>query len=97
VDFVFLAPRRDPKVERASFDPAAWQGATGKAITQTVRTLVDGIRQGQYFVLPDGYCDHCEFAAACRRFHGPTWWRAHMSPQAKLLRRLRKVKVGGEK
>lgn len=97
VDFVFLAPRREPTVERTSFDPAAWKGATGKTIAQTVRTLVDGIRQGRYFLLPDGYCDHCEFAAACRRFHGPTWWRAHISPQAKLLRRIRKTKVDGEK
>jgi len=93
VDFVFLAPRWETTVERVSFDPAAWKGTTGKTIAQTVRTLVDGIRQGQYFVLPDGYCDHCEFAAACRRFHGPTWWRAHTAPAARALRRMRKVKV----
>ncbi len=97
VDFVFLAPRREMAVERASFEPAAWQGATGKAIAQTVRTLVDGIRQGQYFVLPEErYCGHCEFAAACRRFHGPTWWRAYISPEAKQMRRIRKVKVSDE-
>ncbi len=97
VDFVFLAPRWETTVERASFDPAAWKGTTGRTIAETVRTLVDGIRQGQYFVLPDEkYCSHCEFAAACRRFHGPTWWRAHIAPSARVLRRLRKVKVSDE-
>lgn len=96
VDFVFLARRWDTTVERASFDPAAWTGPAGRAITQTVRTLVDGIRDGRYFVLPDGYCDHCEFAAACRRFHGPTWWRAYTAPAARDLRRLRRQKVSDE-
>ena len=99
VDFVFLAPRWEMPVKRASFDPAAWKAATGQAIAQTVRTLVDGIRQGRYFVLPEEkYCSHCEFAAACRRFHGPTWWRAYTAPAARTLRRIRKVKIekGGE-
>jgi ATP-dependent helicase/nuclease subunit B len=94
VDFVFLAPRQAATVERASFDPAAWKGATGQTIAQTVRTLVDGIRHGRYFVLPEEkYCSHCEFAAACRRFHGPTWWRAYTEPAARALKRLRKVKI----
>jgi ATP-dependent helicase/nuclease subunit B len=99
VDFVFLAPRGEKTVERASFDPAVLKGEAGKAIAQTVRTLVGGIRQGQYFVLPeDAHCSRCEFTAACRRLHGPTWWRAYIAPQAKQLRHLRKVKVdGGEK
>jgi ATP-dependent helicase/nuclease subunit B len=99
VDFVFLAPRGEKTVERASFDPAVLKGEAGRAIAQTVRTLVGGIRQGQYFVLPeDAHCSRCEFTAACRRLHGPTWWRAYIAPQAKQLRHLRKVKVdGGEK
>ncbi len=96
VEFVFLAPRWETKVERASFAPGAWTGPAGRAITQTVLTLVDGIRDGRYFVLPDGYCDHCAFAPACRRFHGPTWWRAHTAPAARALRRLRKQKVSDE-
>jgi ATP-dependent helicase/nuclease subunit B len=94
VEFVFLAPRWEAPVERASFDPSVWTDTAGRAIAQTLRLLIEGIRGGQYFVLPDGYCDHCEFAAACRRFHGPTWWRAHISPQAKRLRHLRKQKAG---
>jgi ATP-dependent helicase/nuclease subunit B len=95
VDFVFLAPRGEKTVERASFDPAVLKGEAGKAIAQTVRTLVGGIRQGQYFVLPeDAHCSRCEFTAACRRLHGPTWWRAYIAPQARQLRQLRKQKAG---
>jgi len=95
VDFVFLAPRRSVIVERASFDSAVLQGTAGQTIAQTVRTLVDGIRQGRYFVLPEeNYCSHCEFAAACRRFHGPTWWRAFTAPAARALKRIRKVTIG---
>ena len=93
VEFIFLAPRWDAPVGRASFDPSVWAETAGRAIAQTLRTLIEGIRNGQYFVLPDGYCDHCEFAAACRRFHGPTWWRAHTAPAARRLRQLRKQKV----
>lgn len=96
VELVFLARRWETKVERASFDPAEWTGPAGRTIAQTVRTLVDGIRDGRYFVLPDGYCDHCEFAGACRRFHGPTWWRAHTAPAARTLRGLRRQKVSDE-
>jgi ATP-dependent helicase/nuclease subunit B len=94
VDFVFLAPRGKKTVERASFDPAVLTGEAGKAIARTVRTLVGGIKQGQYFVLPeDTHCSRCEFTAACRRLHGPTWWRAYLAPQAKQLRQIRKQKV----
>jgi ATP-dependent helicase/nuclease subunit B len=93
VEFVFLAPRWENPVGRASFDPSVWTEPAGRTIAQTVRTLIEGIRSGQYFVLPDGYCDHCEFTAACRRFHGPTWWRAHTAPAARRLRHLRKQKV----
>ncbi|MSR23662.1 MAG: hypothetical protein EXR96_01020 [Nitrospiraceae bacterium] len=93
VEFMFLAPRWENQVGRASFNPSVWAETAGRTIAQTLRTLIEGIRSGQYFVLPDGYCDHCEFTAACRRFHGPTWWRAHTAPAARRLRHLRKQKV----
>lgn len=93
VDLVFLAPRWDPPVARSSFASSVWAEPAGRLLAQTLQTLIEGVRAGNYFILPDGYCDRCEFSAACRRFHGPTWWRAHISPQAKRLRRLRKQKV----
>jgi ATP-dependent helicase/nuclease subunit B len=97
VDLVFLAPRWDPPVARSSFAAALWAEPAGRLLVQTLQTLIEGVRAGSYFILPDGYCDRCEFAAACRRFHGPTWWRAHISPQAKRLRQLRKQKVSKDR
>jgi ATP-dependent helicase/nuclease subunit B len=93
VEFLFLAPRWEKTVDRCRFDSAAWRESAGVQLRKTLQTLLDGIRTGRYFILPNGYCDHCEFSAACRRFHGPTWWRAHSAPPAKQLRQLRKQKV----
>lgn len=93
VDFVFLAPRWDPPVARSSFAASVWAEPAGRLLAQTLGTLIEGVREGNYFILPDGYCDRCEFASACRRFHGPTWWRAHIAAPAKALRRLRRQKV----
>ena len=93
VEFVFLAPHREPVVTRSRFEASSWQAETGQKLKRTVQTLLEGVEAGQYFILPDGYCDHCEFTAACRRYHGPTWWRAHSSAPARRLRQLRKQKV----
>lgn len=93
VDLLFLMRRPAPQVERVRFAASAWRGPAGGLLVKTVRTILDGVREGRYFIVPDGYCDHCEFSAACRRFHGPTWWRAHSSPASKSLRQLRKQKV----
>ncbi|MGH7233131.1 MAG: PD-(D/E)XK nuclease family protein, partial [Nitrospiraceae bacterium] len=95
VEFRFLAPRWERIVERSRFDSAGWRAPDGQ-VRETVRHLLDGVRSGRFFILPDTYCDFCEYSAACRRFHGPTWWRAHSSAPAKALRRLRKQKVTGE-
>ena len=96
VELAFLMRKPSPQVERARFDSSAWNGPAGGLLKKTVQTIVGGIREGQYAILPDGYCDHCEFSAACRRFHGPTWWRAYSSPPTRLLRQLRKQKVSKE-
>lgn len=90
VAFVFLAPRWTPPVQRSSFEAAHWTGETGAMLTDTLRTLLDGIRAGEFVILPDGYCDHCDFATVCRRLHGATWWRARRAETAQRLRGLRK-------
>lgn len=93
VEFLFLAPRWQPPVGRAQFDATAWRGSARQQLRETFRILLDGIRKGRYFIVPGNYCDHCDVATACRRFHGPTWWRAHRATHAKQLRLLRKQKV----
>ena len=96
VDLAFLIRKPSPQIERARFDADAWDGPAAGLMKKTLEAVVDGIREGRHLILPDGYCDHCEFSACCRRFHGPTWWRAHSSPPAKLLRQLRKQRVKSE-
>lgn len=96
VEFLFLAPGWDQAVERRSFEAVAWQGPAGPQLRHTLSRLLSGIKAGQYVVVPDGYCDHCDYATACRRFHGPTWWRAYRSAPARELRLLRKHKANDE-
>jgi ATP-dependent helicase/nuclease subunit B len=93
VDFRFLAPQWDPSIDRASFESAVWNGPIGRQIAGTLSTLLDGIRAGRYFILPDTYCDYCDFDTACRRLHGPTGTRARRAAAPRALRLLRKQKA----
>ncbi|MCP9448271.1 MAG: exodeoxyribonuclease V subunit gamma, partial [Nitrospira sp.] len=77
VQFFFLAPQWVPSISRSTFERPSWSSDTGLLIRKTLSTLIDGIRTGRFFILPDGYCDRCLYRPACRREHGPTWWRAH--------------------
>ncbi|MBH0194200.1 MAG: hypothetical protein HP494_01060 [Nitrospira sp.] len=83
VHFVYLAPRWDPPIARSIFERASLSGKTGAIITQTIRTLVQGIARQEFFILPDAYCDQCVFSAACRRYDSTAWWRSYRSPEAR--------------
>ena len=96
VQFLFLAPQWSPTISRSSFETMSWSSDTGALIQNTMRTLVDGIRTGRFFILPDGYCDSCDFRVACRREHAPTWWRAHRAAEPKTLKMLRTQKIADE-
>ncbi len=93
VDFLYLMPRATPGVERASFPASAWQGSAGPMLNETLQVLVEGVRDGRHVIVPDAYCARCDFSTVCRRTHQPSWWRAHRSSQAGLLRSLRSLKV----
>lgn len=93
VEFVFLAPRWSPRIDRSSFDTSLWVSSAGPMLRRTMQTLLHGIREGQFVIQPGPYCDHCEIAVACRLHHGPTWERAYQSHQAKTIRTMRKQEV----
>ncbi len=93
VDFLYLLPRVVPAVERTSFAASAWQGPSGPMLSRTMQVLLDGVRAGQHFIVPDAHCAHCEFSTACRRAHQPSWWRAYRSSPALRLREVRSQKV----
>jgi ATP-dependent helicase/nuclease subunit B len=96
VHLLFLAPQWKQPISRSTFDAGLWTGHTGDLIRQTLSTLIQGITRREFFILPDGYCDYCEFSGACRRHDAMAWWRSYRSPQARVLRRLRRQKVHDE-
>lgn len=94
VEFVYLLPQSLPAIESASFATSSWQGSSGPILSRTVQLLVDGIRSGRHFIVPDtAHCDHCEFSTACRKTHQPSLWRTRRSPLAGALRAVRFEKV----
>lgn len=94
VDFVYLLPQGEPAVERASFVTSAWQGPSGPLLSQALQTLLDGIRNGWHFIVPDtAHCRYCDYAILCRRTHQPSWWRAYRADHAKTLQQIRSQKV----
>lgn len=96
VQLLFLAPEWRQQISRSIFDAGLWTGYTGDMIRQTLKTLIQGIANGEFFILPDGYCDYCKFSGACRRHDTMAWWRSYRSPQARAMRKLRKQKVGDD-
>ena len=96
VQLLFLAPEWKQQISRSTFDAGLWTGPTGDMIRQALATLIQGIANREFFILPDGYCDYCEFSGACRRHDAMAWWRSYRSPQAKVLRKLRKQKINDE-
>ena len=96
VQLLFLAPQWKQPVTRSTFEAGLWTGHTGDMIRRTLSTLTQGIANREFFILPDGYCDYCEFSGACRRHDTIAWGRSHRSFQARALRKLRKQKVNDE-
>ena len=96
VQLLFLAPDWNQQISRSTFDAGLWTSHTGDMIRQTLSTLIQGIANREFFILPDSYCDYCEFSGACRRHDAMAWWRSYRSPQARAVRRLRKQKVSDE-
>ena len=96
VQFLFLAPEWKQPIFRSTFDAGIWTSHTGDIIRQTLSTLIQGIVNREFFILPDGYCDYCEFSSACRRHDAMTWWRSYRSPRARVLRKLRKQKANDD-
>lgn len=92
VQLLFLAPRWTPPVERSDYPADVWSSPSGDLVRRTLDHVLQGIRDGRFYILPDTYCQACDFRVACRREHQPTWWRSHRDADARNLRVLRTVK-----
>jgi ATP-dependent helicase/nuclease subunit B len=85
--FYFLAPHwPNGPVERTALTTVCGEG--------TVRVILEGVRDGRFFILPGDYCKHCEFSAACRRSHHPTKWREADDKHKHILEDVRRQKAG---
>jgi ATP-dependent helicase/nuclease subunit B len=96
VQFFYLAPHWPARIARRTFEAANRSPESGTLILRTITTLMEGIRDGRFFILPDTYCKTCDYRVACRREHQQTWWRAHRAPEAKSLRSIRSIKINDE-
>jgi ATP-dependent helicase/nuclease subunit B len=93
VELFFLAPRRTTPIARSTFDAEVWSGDAGVQLRKTLGRLISGIRNGRFFIMPDTYCETCEFRVACRKEHPPTQWRVSCAPESKELAALRSQQV----
>jgi ATP-dependent helicase/nuclease subunit B len=93
VQLVFLAPHRATPVVRSTFESNVWSSDTGARLRETLGQLMNGIRNGRFFIMPDTYCKTCEYRVACRREHMPTWWRASRAIEARELAALRRLEI----
>ncbi len=96
VQLFFLAPHWSTPIVRSTFESSVWSSDQGVRLRATINTLIEGIRAGRFFILPDSYCDTCDFRVSCRRDHTPTWWRAYRSSEPKQLKSLRAQTVRDE-
>ncbi|MEQ1796280.1 MAG: PD-(D/E)XK nuclease family protein [Nitrospira sp.] len=96
VQFMFLAPQWDSSIARSTFDAAMLAGEPGRKIQETLRQLITGLQAGRFFILPDTYCEHCEFRVICRREHQPSWWRSYRSAEVNALKSLRSQRLSEE-
>ncbi len=93
VQFLFLAPQWAATIVSSTFDAAVWSSGIGASIQHSMGLLIEGIRAGRYFILPDAYCENCEFRVVCRREHQPTWWRSYRAAEPKVLKAIRAIRV----
>lgn len=77
---------RDGLVERLPYRP---DPETAGRIGDTIASLVSGIEDGLFPMIPDRYCAWCNVAAACRRRHAPSRARAERDPRAARLAAIR--------
>ncbi|MGP0593939.1 PD-(D/E)XK nuclease family protein [Nitrospira sp. T9] len=96
VEFRFIRPLHPAPLTFSSFPSSIWATQTGDQLLRTIRRWIEGIRTGQFFILPGPYCRDCAWSVACRFQHHPSWVRAYGIPLAKEFRQGRKQRATHE-
>jgi len=80
-DFYYIAQRwADGPLVRAPYDRQGLSDKLGFATKETIAYLVNGVRQGRFFIQRGEYCGRCDVATICRKNHPPSLWRAENDP-----------------
>jgi len=93
VQLFFLAPNWATPVVRSTFETEVWSTDNGTLLRNTLGQLMNGIKNGRFFIMPGTYCKTCEYRVACRREHMPTWWRASRAMEGRELAALRTLRL----
>jgi ATP-dependent helicase/nuclease subunit B len=96
VEFRYIRLLNSEPLGFTSFASSIWDTAAGDQLLGTIHRWVQGIRAGQFFVLPGTYCRGCHWSVSCRSQHHPSWVRAYGLPMAKEFRQLRKQRAKHE-
>ncbi len=75
----YVVTTREPSEEQG-FAPVAFSADTrdhaASQLETLMTTLIDGIRQGKFFIVPGQHCEWCEARSACHRTHPASARRA---------------------
>ena len=89
-DFYYIAPRwADGPLVSTPYGGEGLADKVGAATKRTIAYLVDGVRQGRFFINRGAHCGHCDAAPICRKNHPPSLWRAENDPLTEPHRVLR--------
>jgi ATP-dependent helicase/nuclease subunit B len=74
--FHYLAPGwKDRDARIAEISPDDFSLSWWREIGHTIKLVLDGIGEGNFFILPNDICRYCDFRGLCRRDHRPTRYR----------------------
>lgn len=84
VCFYYLAPKWTNKeravVTRVLFPGDAWDSVLRSPLERAIGQILNGIREGHFFIHPGEYCDRCDYRLICRRTHQSTLRRLRRDP-----------------
>ncbi|MFQ5543390.1 MAG: PD-(D/E)XK nuclease family protein, partial [Nitrospiria bacterium] len=92
--FHYIAPNwTDGPLVTKSFPENAWEGETGAMLKETISTLLHGMQEGQFYMMPGDACSFCEISEICRKNHLPSRHRLNKDPLWEQHQLLQKKKV----
>lgn len=88
-DFYYIAQHwAGGPLLRIAYGSDSLADKAGAATQQTIAYLVDGVRQGNFFLNRAEHCGRCDVATICRKNHPPSLWRAENDPLTEAHRAL---------